>query len=610
MASLLRQIVAGPRLQHPEAGLDLCYVTDFLIATSGPSSKYPKRAYRNPTDALVRFLDSKHDTDWAIWEFRAEGTGYPDSEVYGRIHHFPWPDHHPPPFGLIPAIMASMRNWLNGEETPDDGGKNKKKKKRVAVVHCKAGKGRSGTVACSYLISQEGWKMEDALQRFTVRRMRVGFGDGVSIPSQVRWVGYVNRWVNDMGKVYVERPVEILEVHVWGLRDGVKIALEGYVDEGKKIKCFHLFRRKERIIVDDGKTALPLSHDDLIAKERLEKRERTTKSSPSPSPSSSANSSTIIQQPPMTFTSSSTSTSKNIGETNKKISAAILRPDKPVILPTSDVNIDFERRIKAAYTGWAVVTSIAHVWFNAYFEGGDKHDSGIFECDWEALDGIKGSTSKGTKALERVKIVWRYASKEQLAAEGKEEPPEIARLPEQKVVTMPKPGEPVQESHAADWHGENVVREDESDMEFEGHRSVVNPTSSPVRHQREGKHTPSSSVEAEAADDEEEEALNGTTHPFIAQASASTAAAVTSAVKRVRRELGLRKQTVASADVSLASSSAEDLSSTTQQRGKEQEGQGPDDNGNGDNESDMEGVKSYLDREGNGNTNTTVAKDV
>lgn len=27
-SSILRQIVAGPRLQHPEANLDLCYVTD------------------------------------------------------------------------------------------------------------------------------------------------------------------------------------------------------------------------------------------------------------------------------------------------------------------------------------------------------------------------------------------------------------------------------------------------------------------------------------------------------------------------------------------------------------------------------------------------------
>lgn len=33
MASLLRQIVAGPRARHPEAGLDLCYVTDNIVAT-------------------------------------------------------------------------------------------------------------------------------------------------------------------------------------------------------------------------------------------------------------------------------------------------------------------------------------------------------------------------------------------------------------------------------------------------------------------------------------------------------------------------------------------------------------------------------------------------
>src|ERR1700761_4016780 len=129
MASILRQIVAGPRTRHPEPGLELFYVTDQIIATSGPSGTYPQRAYRNPLDQLVKFLDYKHGEEWKIWEFRAEGTGYPDSEVYGRIHHFPWPDHHPPPFALIPAIMASMRNWLHGEDPGDDddgdGGNNK-----------------------------------------------------------------------------------------------------------------------------------------------------------------------------------------------------------------------------------------------------------------------------------------------------------------------------------------------------------------------------------------------------------------------------------------------------------------------------------------------------
>ena len=212
MASLLRQIVAGPRARHPEAGLDLCYVTDKIIATSGPSGTFPQIAYRNPLKEVVGFLDSKHGAEWAIWEFRAEGTGYPDEEVYGRVRHYPWPDHHPPPFALIPLIVGSMRNWLHEKE------------ERVVVVHCKAGKGRSGTVSCSYLIAEEGWDLEEAKQRFTERRMRPGFGAGISIPSQIRTLTYVYRWTKG-GKKYIERPAEVLEIHVWGLRNGVKLCV-------------------------------------------------------------------------------------------------------------------------------------------------------------------------------------------------------------------------------------------------------------------------------------------------------------------------------------------------------------------------------------------------
>lgn len=112
-----------------------------VIATSGPSATYPSLAYRNPLDQLVKFLDSRHHEDWCIWEFRAEGCGYPDEEVHNRIWHFPWPDHHPPPFALVPKIMASMRNWLHEEP-----GGYREKGGRVIVVHCKAGKGRSGTM--------------------------------------------------------------------------------------------------------------------------------------------------------------------------------------------------------------------------------------------------------------------------------------------------------------------------------------------------------------------------------------------------------------------------------------------------------------------------------
>ncbi|KAI9788042.1 MAG: suppressor of tub2 mutation [Peltula sp. TS41687] len=413
-ASLLRKLVAGPRIHHAETGLDLCYVTDHLIATSGPGHTYPQRVYRNPLDTLVHYLDSKHGSAWAIWEFRAEGTGYPDQAVYGRINHFPWPDHHPPPFGLVPGILDSMRTWLRGGQ----GEAEPKGEQRVVVVHCKAGKGRSGTIACAYLIAEEGWTKEAALSRFTERRMRARFGAGVSIPSQLRYVGYVERWAREEKKVYVDGAVEVLEVRIWGLRDGVRVSVEGYVDCGKKIKTFHVFEGEDIVVVgnDDAddetnaKDASPVGDDGEEEEEEEEEEDDDDDTE------------TEEEQEVMT----------------------LFRPTKgKIVLPTNDINICFERRRHAAILNKMMITSVAHVWFNAFFEAlqpqsssdpnssdaaatGDEKESKIddgtsikspttpspnaahkFSIPWEALDGIKGGSFKGSKALDRIEVLFQ-----------------------------------------------------------------------------------------------------------------------------------------------------------------------------------------------------------
>ena len=335
--------------------------------------------------------------------------------------------------------MASMRNWLKDVNAGD--------KKRVAVVHCKAGKGRSGTVTCSYLISEEGWKPKDALSKFTEKRMRAGFGNGVSIPSQLRWVEYVERWTKN-GKAYLERPVEIVELHAWGLRDGVKVTVEGYIDAGSKIKVFHVFQKEERLVVDGTS-----QNDGIFAELAGVNKTPTILSSTDLGPAS-------FSSPALLDGSHAAPPPKKPERSGTEVGgkAVILRSSSPVIVPTSDVCIGLERRNRATY-GWTMVTSVAHVWFNVFFERSSTpsrsddqsttdqdskpspqpSDSGIFQIGWDAMDGIKGSSRKGTRALDKVAVVWRAISDEKKG--------------DVKVIPEPAPREPVPESKAADWTG-------------------------------------------------------------------------------------------------------------------------------------------------------------
>lgn len=295
--------------------------------------------------------------------------------------------------------------------------------------------------------------MEKALQRFTERRMRPGMGyKGVSIPSQLRWLTYVDRWTKH-GKMYVERQVEILEVHCWGLRDGVKIQIEGFVEDGKLIKNFHTFTKEEREIVrgEVKTTGMAQAVHEVMYKNGLA------------GSSGKANAQVDGKSDSKTASRSSLESPRNADGTatpreNSKESLTpgtgdvVFRPSKRVVLPTNDINIDVERRNKAAFD-LTMVTAVAHVWFNTFFEGngaeknGTADESGVFEIDWDAMDGIKGSSRKGTQAFERIAVVWRALS----AEEGR---PGV-------VITEPKEGEEMRQTGPTDWKGTKGVEPSE-----------------------------------------------------------------------------------------------------------------------------------------------------
>jgi hypothetical protein len=344
--------------------------------------------------------------------------------------------------------MASMRNWLHEKEG------------RVVVVHCKAGKGRSGTASCSYLISEEGWTVHKALQRFTERRMRPNMGKGVSIPSQLRWIDYVDRWAKH-GKLYVERQVEVLEVHCWGLRDGVKIQVEGFVEDGKLIKNFHTFTRDEREVVrgEVKTTGMAQAVQEVMYKNGWgsaagKKDTKSALGSKNASATSLDKAPGQENSPKPENTDGATVSKRNSAESLPLGTGdVVFRPTKRVVLPTNDINIDVERRNNAAFD-LTMVTAVAHVWFNAYFEGngpeqvGKADDSGIFQIEWSAMDGIKGSSRKGTQAFERIAVVWRALT----AEEGR---PGV-------IITEPREGEEVPQSKPADWKGAKGVEPSET----------------------------------------------------------------------------------------------------------------------------------------------------
>jgi protein-tyrosine phosphatase len=361
MASLIRQIASFPFSWRPEYCLDFCYVTPQIIVLSGPTSVFPQRLYRNPINKLVSYLDDKHSA-WMIWNFRAEDSGYSEDDVRGRMNHFPWPDHQPPPFGMVPKIIESMRRWLNAQAEEYERGK-------VAVLHCRAGKGRSGTMTCSYLISECGLELDKALAQFTNTRMRSGFGEGVSIPSQLRWVGYVDQWTRH-GKLYVERKIEIYEVRVCGIRDCVEVSIKGYLEAGKVLHTFYTFTNEER-----NSRNSRIKNETRI--ERYRARERRAQQN-------------------------------QLGTTH----FVDFKPTTCVTVPTSDVNITIKRYIRNL-SCWDTTISAAHVWFNAFFEGkgpgnnGQADQSGVFEIEWDRMDGICGFKSKGIRALDRIAIFWK-----------------------------------------------------------------------------------------------------------------------------------------------------------------------------------------------------------
>jgi protein-tyrosine phosphatase len=196
MAEKIRKLVSGDKFRFHEDGydLDLTYITENVIAMGIPGDNFEK-LWRNDSSDVSKFLNERHPSNYMIYNLSGEKYNY--KKFNYQVKEFGFPDHHPPPLRLLLQIVEDMFQW------------NSSNPNHVAVVHCLAGRSRTGTVVSCYLLYTGVCKTAaEAIHFFNSQRSATE--NGVVLPSQIRYVHYFETLIHKNSfRTFIDSPKRI-----------------------------------------------------------------------------------------------------------------------------------------------------------------------------------------------------------------------------------------------------------------------------------------------------------------------------------------------------------------------------------------------------------------
>ncbi|EPS66726.1 hypothetical protein M569_08048, partial [Genlisea aurea] len=186
-----RHAVSQNKRRYQEGGfdLDMTYITENIIAMGFPAGDlssglfgYFEGFYRNHMEEVIKFFETHHKGKYKVYNLCSERL-YDASLFEGKVACFPFDDHNCPPIHLMKLFCQSAYSWLKEDII------------NVVVVHCKAGKARTGLMICSLLLFLKFFpSAEECIDYYNQKRCVDG--KGLILPSQIRYVKYFELILN------------------------------------------------------------------------------------------------------------------------------------------------------------------------------------------------------------------------------------------------------------------------------------------------------------------------------------------------------------------------------------------------------------------------------